>query len=455
MSLDLPISRRNRDFSALGNFTLNANAEVDQLSDFGTLTKLGAGANFSPVDRLNFIASWSREGGAPSINQLGDAVIETPDTRIFDFTTGETVLVTAITGGNRDLDADRRTVWKLGGNWQPVESVDLRLRAEYVRTRIDRPTQSIFGPTAALEAAFPERFTRDANGRLLRADLRPINFDEARRQVLRIGFDFSKPLKSRQPSQSVRDQLRAQFRGGERGPRDERTQAPPEAGPPPEGGPPRDGGFGRREGRGEGAAGGGFFGGGNRGRLTFSITDTITLQDEVRIGPGAPVLDYLGGEASGAGGGTPRHKVEARAGWANNGFGARLSANWQSGTTVRSQIGDELAFLPARDDRSAPVRQPRRSTRMGAETPVAARLFGAVRGQESVRRQAKGTRFGGRHPAQLSERFARPLGPDVDAHIPQIVLAVARHMAGRARGRRAALTPRFPPGGEMCLSPPR
>ena len=30
-----PISRRNRDFSALGNLTLNANAELDQLSDFG------------------------------------------------------------------------------------------------------------------------------------------------------------------------------------------------------------------------------------------------------------------------------------------------------------------------------------------------------------------------------------------------------------------------------------
>ena len=55
VNFDLPISRRGRDFSALGNLTLNANAEIDQLSDFGTLTKIGAGANWSPVDRLNFI----------------------------------------------------------------------------------------------------------------------------------------------------------------------------------------------------------------------------------------------------------------------------------------------------------------------------------------------------------------------------------------------------------------
>ena len=42
VNLDLPISRRNRDFSALGNLTLNANGEIDQLSDFGTLTTFGA-----------------------------------------------------------------------------------------------------------------------------------------------------------------------------------------------------------------------------------------------------------------------------------------------------------------------------------------------------------------------------------------------------------------------------
>ena len=42
-------------------------------------------------------------------------------------------------------------------------------------------------------------------------DLRPVNFDSARKDTLRLGFDFSKPLKSRRPSQAVIDQLRAQF----------------------------------------------------------------------------------------------------------------------------------------------------------------------------------------------------------------------------------------------------
>jgi hypothetical protein len=362
VSVDLPISRRKRDFDALGNLTVNANAEVNQLSDFGTLTKYGAGANWSPVDRLNFLTSWTREEGAPTINQLGDPVLETPGTRIFDFTTGQTVLVTAVTGGNPDLKADKRTVFKLGGYWQPSSNTDLRLRADYVHQTIDRPVSNL-NVTQTIEAAFPDRFERDANGQLVRVDLRPVNFDNSRRDTLRVGFDFSKPLKSRRPSQSVIDQIRAQFRAA-RGASAPAAGAPPatNAQPntppaggnaPPPGPPPEGGGEGRSFGGGRGGfgggrggGGGGFFGGGSRGRLTFSLTDTITLVDKVRIGPGQPEIDYLHGDAAGSGGGTPRHQVQAQAGWANNGLGARLGANWRSGTTVNTLTGDDLHFSP-------------------------------------------------------------------------------------------------------------
>ena len=365
VNFDLPVSRRNHAFSALGNLTLNANAEIDQISDFGSLTTFGAGANWSPVDRLNFITSWTREEGAPTIQQLGDPVLTTPDTRIFDFTTGQTVLVTGVTGGNPDLESDRRNVLKIGGNWQPFKNTDLRLRADYVHQRIEHPISNI-SVTPQIEAAFPTRFVRDGSGELVSDDLRPVNFDSSRRDALRVGFDFSKPLKSKRPSQSTIDQIRAQFRAamGGAGPRGgtgtQGRNAPPpppegQAGPPPEGGPPpgagagpptEGGGFGGRGfgGRG-GGGGGGFFGGGNRGRLTFSLTDTITFVDKVMIAPGLE-LDYLHGDAAGSTGGTPRHAVQAQAGYFNNGLGARLSANWRSGTHVDTLTGDNLHFSP-------------------------------------------------------------------------------------------------------------
>jgi hypothetical protein len=334
VNVDLPISRRGRDFSALGNLTLSANAEVNQLSDFGTLTKIGAGANFSPVDRLNFVTSWTREEGAPTVNQLGDPLITTPDVRIFDFTTGQTVQVTTITGGNRDLLADRRTVVKLGSYWKPSDKLDLRFRADYVHQKIERPISSV-SVTPQIEAAFPNRFVRDDSGQLTQVDLTPLNFDSSRRDTLRLGFDFSKPLKSRRPSQALIDQMRKEF------------GLPPR---PTVQGAGAEGQQGNAAaGRGFGGRGGGrFFGGGNqnRGRLTFSLTDTITFVDKVVIAPGLPPLDYLHGDAAGQSGGTPRHTVEARAGYFNNGLGARIGANWRSGTRVNTLTGDDLRFSP-------------------------------------------------------------------------------------------------------------
>ena len=329
-NLDLPLLRRNGGFTALGNLTANANGEVEQLSDFGTLTTVGAGVNWSPARRLNLIASWTREEGAPSVRQLGDPVLETPDARIFDFVTGETELVTAITGGNPALEADRRTVIKLGGNWKPLSETDLTIRGEYVRSKIDDPIASFPGPSDTLEAAFPERFVRNAEGELISVDLRPVNYDRALRETLRVGFDFSKPLRSARPSQAAI----AAFRAG-------RTQS----GAGEEQAQPRPGESGVDQPRG-GFRGGGGFGGGRRGgRLTFSLTDTITLVDRVTIRDGLG-LDFLRGDAAGQTGGRPRHLVEARAGWSNNGLGARLSANWRSATDVTTSAGDDLHFSP-------------------------------------------------------------------------------------------------------------
>lgn len=322
-NLDLPVSRRDSAFSALGNLTLNANGEIEQLSDFGTLTTIGAGANWSPARRLNLIASWTREDGAPTPQQLGDPVLETPETRIFDFVTGETVLVTAITGGNPDLQSDRRNVWKIGGNWKPLSETDLTLRGEYVQSRIDDPISSFPGPTATLEAAFPERFVRDSEGELVSVDLRPVSFESARRDTLRVGFDFSKSLRSARPSPEAIAAMRA--RRGSSGEAEAQDGAGAPAGPR---GPGRFGGRGR-----------------DGGRLQFSLTDTITFVDQVTIRDGLE-LDFLRGDAVGQSGGRPRHLVQGRAGWFNNGLGARLSANWRSGTEVHTSAGDELRFSP-------------------------------------------------------------------------------------------------------------
>ena len=351
VNLDLPIAKRNGPLSAIGSLTLNANVELEHFSDFGTLTTIGAGANWSPAPRLNFITSWNREEGAPSINHLGDPILVTPGVRVFDYTRGATVLVLATTGGNSALLAGRRDVLKIGANWQPLEKTDLKFRADFVTSRLKNPVETFPGPSAPLEAAFRSRFTRNppcpvgvtdcpTPGLLTAVDFRPVNYDSARSDVLRIGVDFTKPLKSAAPSQALIDQfrkLRAQKGGGD-------------GGPPPGSGPGGDrGGGGERGGGGFGGRGGGGpFGGSQRGRLQFSLTDTIALVDKAVIRPGIAALDYLNGSANsgGFGGGGSRHTVEAQAGYYNNGLGARFSANYRSGTDVLGGQNGTLRFSP-------------------------------------------------------------------------------------------------------------
>lgn len=320
LSIDVPISHAKRGFSALGNLTLNGNAEVNELSDFGALTRVGVGANWSPVYSVNFVGSWNREEQAPSVRQLGDPFVETPGTRIFDFTNGVVNRAAVVTGGNPDLRTNRRRTLDLGLHWQPFDSANFRLRGEYAHVAIDRPISNIT-VFPEIEAAFPDRFVRDAFGNLVSVDLRPVNFTSARRDTLLVGFDFTKPLRSHKVTGS------------------EVQKAVEKA---------RAAGISVPQGTSSSSAAPESLGGAvsSNGRLTFSLTDTITMVDRAIIEPGLPELDYLHGAPIGQTGGQPRHQVQAQAGWSNNGFGARLGANWRSATRVDDVTGGLLHFSP-------------------------------------------------------------------------------------------------------------
>ena len=192
-NVDIPIASRRREVLArLGDLSANANVEVNRLSDFGTLTTLGYGLNWSPVRPLRLIASVTEEEGAPTIQQLGDPVVLTPNVRVFDFTRGETVDVTRVDGGNPAVRADNRRVMRLGATLRPVEDADLSLSLNYLRSTIEDPIASFPTATQEIEAAFPERFTRNAEGRLVSIDGRPVNFERSEREELRTGLNYSK-----------------------------------------------------------------------------------------------------------------------------------------------------------------------------------------------------------------------------------------------------------------------
>ncbi|MDB5494733.1 MAG: TonB-dependent receptor, partial [Phenylobacterium sp.] len=203
-NLDLPLtSRKTGVLGAVGDLSLNGNATLDHLSDFGDLTSLGYGLNWRPITPVTLIASHTREEAAPSMNQLGDPAVVTPGARLFDFVTGRTVDVRRLDGGNPALTGDVRNVLKVGINVKPFSGEDLTLSANYIHSRTDNPIRTFPAVTPEIEAAFPDRFVRDAAGQLVQVDLRPVNFASETVSDLRWGINYTKRL-GPQPPQRVR-----------------------------------------------------------------------------------------------------------------------------------------------------------------------------------------------------------------------------------------------------------
>ena len=389
ISFDLPLASRRKGVRAgIGDLSANLNLAARQISDFGALTTIGGGLNWSPVKPVSFIVSMTRQENAPSIAQLGNPLVTTPDARVFDYVRGATVDVTRISGGNPNLKAEERNVLKLGASFKPEKIQGLSLTANYTRIRIDNPVAGFPAATAAVEAAFADRFTRDADGNLTRIDSRPVNFAKRKSEQIRWGLNFSRQI-GRTPPPPPGGWRGRQGVGGQRqdgasvpgaellrrspgGATGEPTRAPQPDDPaqnqtqqnqPPQTGeePPRPnfsdrgGGDGPRFGGGGGGRGGGFGGRGGGGgnpratRLQLALFHTVHLRERVTIADGVPALDLLDGDVLGSGGGQPRHEVEAQAGVTRYGLGARLSANWQSASHVRAGLGGASTDLDFSD----------------------------------------------------------------------------------------------------------
>ncbi|WP_298288352.1 TonB-dependent receptor [Novosphingobium sp.] len=336
-SLDLPITSRKEAFGAgLGDLSLNANAELHELSDFGTLTNWGGGLTYGPTEKLTLTASYVAAEKAPALTALGGPTTVTPNVSIFDFTRGETVLATVISGGNPNLVKESQRDWKFGLNWTLPFMKDSTFVAEYFRNRSTNTTNGFPLLTPEVEAAFPGRVVRDADGRIVSVDQSSVTFAEEKGSRLRYGLNISGNFGKPDPAAAQRGPMgRVMGAGGGR---------PAGAGAPPAGGPAAPGGRAPGAGRppaaagGPPAGGGGFrggpggFGGDGRGRWNLSIFHTVQFQQSVQIAAGGQVLNLLDGQA--LDGAVARHAIEMEGGGFYRGFGLRLSGNYTGGSRI-------------------------------------------------------------------------------------------------------------------------
>jgi hypothetical protein len=398
-NIDLPITSRSLDvLDAIGDLSVNANFEVEELSDFGRLTSLGYGVNWAPVNPIRASVTWLRDNNAPRPADLANPLLVTPNVRAFDFVRGESVDITRITGGNPLLSSDTRNVFNARVNIRPSigGNANLNFIASYANQRFRNTIGGLPSASAEVEAAFPDRFTRDASGRLTAIDSRLVNFARRDYKELRFQLNFWKQLpspsarrrqeqigafraamaESRRTGQPLPPEFAAQaeeFRrrasqesifGSRGGPNRSQDSQGGQGGARPQGegqrrgdgpggqgpGGQRAGGGGRFGGGGGGGGfrgGGGGFGGGGGNGIRFNLAHVWVLKDELLIRPGLPVLDSLngapgsvrlssfrGGGGGSSGGGTPRHQLQASGAINYESYLLQLETTWNSATFV-------------------------------------------------------------------------------------------------------------------------
>jgi len=286
-AFDLPLTGPGF-LGGAGRLAATFQVGVETLSDFGTLRRLGYGLRWAPSRRVSLSALVRDDDRAPNMPDLAAPPLLTPNIRLFDFSRGETADVERIDGGNPLLRPERRRSMRIAASIRPLAAHNLALTASYLKSRLTNPIGALPAPSAEIEAAFPERFVRAPDGRLLRIDARPVNFARADREELRWGFVFSRPL-----------------------------AASPLAGAPRTAGDREDlrGLIGERD---------------RSGRLFLSLHHSWRLRERLLVRTGLPRLDLLGGSA----GSRPRHELEAQAGFLRDGVGVRLDASWRSARAV-------------------------------------------------------------------------------------------------------------------------
>lgn len=306
VNLNVPIANRlDSVLAAIGDLNAQFNAGYEHMPDVGGAATIGYGLSWSPIASLQLSANVTRAQSVPPVTQSGNPIIFTPNVPVYDFVTGNTVLVTLIDGGNVALLGENRRLLGLGASYKPFSKFNLTFNLAYTSNVTSNPVGGLLTATPEIEAAFPERFTRDPNGRLLSIDMRPVNFARAEQRQLSWGFFISLPLPGGRPLPKARPT-------------------------PPDGHPPSPAAVPLPDGEQKVA---------RPGHLVLSLNHSWQLKDEILIRPGLPKLDLLDGKTLG-GSGQSRHQIAAQVNVTRGGFGASLDANWRSGTSARGMASD-------------------------------------------------------------------------------------------------------------------
>lgn len=308
--IEVPLTSRSKGFLPfLGDLTASAEFTRTNVSDFGSFITRTFGFTWRPADWIRLNGSISRGESAPKVALIDEPLLETPGVLFFDPLRNETATVTRITGGVPGLLPQSSRSSRIGANIKPIKSLALQLTAEYLETSNRNLAGELPAASPAILAAFPDRFIRDASGRLIVVDARTVVLASRNQRQLRLGMNLSLPL--------GRGGGRASAPAAADDDDDDAAEKPT----------PR----------------------GARPRLQFNLSHTWLLASDLTIAAGGPRIDLLSPQSTGFGGlGQPRHRFDLGLGYSERGFGMRLTTQHRTASFIEAggAVANVLRFEP-------------------------------------------------------------------------------------------------------------
>ncbi|WP_295192239.1 TonB-dependent receptor [uncultured Brevundimonas sp.] len=196
-NLNLPILSRSSERSGpWGDLAVNLGGRLNRQDDAGANGGLNAGLAWSPFSKLRLSAQWSQATDAPTREQRSAPLQYGAPRLVYDFTSGQAVEITPLLGGNPDLATQTARTGSLSASTGPFGAWQLQGNLEFQTVRTANAIGALPTLTPAVEAAFPDRVFRDAEGRLIGLDQRPINLTRLSTETLSSGFSATLPLGS-------------------------------------------------------------------------------------------------------------------------------------------------------------------------------------------------------------------------------------------------------------------
>lgn len=192
IGLNVPLSEKGKSpLPGLGTFTLSAGISANHASGFKDTAGFNYGFIWIPVTPVVLMFTRSRMEMAPAAPSLTSDTIETPNITVFDYVRGENAVITQVSGGNASLPASRTDTTMINLFITPSPKINLQLSTGLNLSLTTDATGELPAATREAELAFPDRYIRDAEGRLVRIDARPVSYARRQSDQLKSSVNYS------------------------------------------------------------------------------------------------------------------------------------------------------------------------------------------------------------------------------------------------------------------------